>query len=259
MDQKTESFRRPDRAAKKEADRRTEQVRLRRKARVRSSAPSNVQLALRPFGYLGMAMVYAALAAVSFYVTVLLIPVLVVSDSEGALPLGTGPMIKNTLSSVGETIGALIAVPLVAAILGYATLALVFGTLALCFLSLTYFVRSLRPAYRSERLSFTSQSAPGASIGPAAGSAALSMVPLRQTAWTRFLMLFYDYAWNINLTVLLLGLIYGAEYFFTLGWLAWPAQGAGTVLCGTISAGLAVGFFVVLYLRRGKPTPGRSA
>jgi hypothetical protein len=205
-----------------------------------STPPSAGERALRPLGYLLVALVWTALGAVT-----LVLP--------AALPFGlwsSDPAFSSQeFVTGGDTavtvlflvFAAIVLVPL----LGYAFVALPLGTVSLAILSWTYVARSLQPAYAGERLSSTGWSRDV--IGPVTvGKTALSLLPVRLTPWTRFWTEVMFLGWRPGRGVFVAGIPYGLASFLVAGWLFWPVGAVGTVVWSIVTAALVIATAVLV-------------
>lgn len=215
-------------------------ARARTPRRERSSTPpSAAERALRPLGYLVLAVLWTALGAVTLLLA-------------AALPFAlwsTNPDFSSrefvTGGDVAPTVLFLVfAIVVLVPLLGYAFVALPLAAVPLAVLSWTYVVRSLRPAYAEERLSSTGWSRNV--IGPPAlGPTALSLLPVRLTPWTRFWTGLMLLGWRPNRGVLLAGIPYGLASFLAAGWLFWPVGTVAAVLWTVVTAALVAAAVVL--------------
>ncbi|MGO4301087.1 hypothetical protein [Leifsonia sp. RAF41] len=205
-----------------------------------STPPSAAERALRPVGYLLVALVWTALSVVT-----LLLP--------AALPFAlwsTNPDFSSqefvTGGDVVPTVLFLIfAVVVLVPLLGYAFVALPLASVPLAVLSWTYVGRSLAPAYAGERLSSTGWSRNV--IGPPTlGPTALSLLPVRLTAWTRFWTELMLLGWRPGRGILLAGIPYGLASFAVAGWLFWPVGTVGVAVWTILTAALVVATVVLV-------------
>lgn len=194
-----------------------------RRARVRSETapevrrPGPVALALRPFGYLMVGLVWTALSAVVLALGPGILAFLVWSDVTGALgevELLTGG-VAEALHRPGELIAILIVLPVLALLWGAGVLwMLPCASLPLMLLSFTFVVRSLRPSYAGDALSFTTWGARGSTMGVTLTQVSLSLQPVVRSRWTDTLMRFYLEGWAVSLRSMIAALPAG------FGWLA---------------------------------------
>lgn len=222
-----------------------------------STPPSQAERALRPLGYLLVALVWTVLGAV----TVAL---------PAALPFGlwsTNPDFNSReFVTGGDTVIIVLflvfALVVLVPLLGYAFVALALGSVSLAVLSWTYVVRSLRPSYAGERLSSTGWSRNV--IGPVTvGKTALSLLPVRMTRWTAFWTEIMFLGWRPGRAVLVAGIPYGLASFLVAGWLFWPVGPIGAVVWTVVTAALVVTTVVLIvreYRRRvsGRKVSGRK-
>lgn len=155
--------------------------------------PRQWALALRPFGYLLVGLIWLAIWATVFTLAWGILGYGVVSGE-----LTVSEFTDPTSSSAPSTGGMLLLAVLLALIMG----PLVLWWLPNCSwplaaLSFVYVARSLRPSYRGEKLSFTAYSLSDTTFDtPTISNTALSLQPVRNTAVTRFLMRFYAAGWE---------------------------------------------------------------
>lgn len=212
-----------------------------------STPPSQAERALRPFGYLLVALVWTVLGAVT-----LALP--------AALPFGlwsTNPDFSSReFVTGGDTVITVLflvfALVVLVPLLGYAFVALPLGSVSLAVLSWTYVVRSLRPSYAGERLSSTGWSRNV--IGPVTvGKTALSLLPVRLTPWTTLWTEITFLGWRPGRAVLVAGIPYALASFLVAGWLFWPVGPVAAVVWVVVTAALVVTTVVLIvreYLRR---------
>ncbi|MEV4541332.1 hypothetical protein [Micromonospora echinaurantiaca] len=179
--------------------------------------PGPVALALRPFGYLMVGLVWTALSAVVLALGPGILAFLVWSDVTGALgevELLTGG-VAEALHRPGELIAILIVLPVLALLWGAGVLwMLPCASLPLMLLSFTFVVRSLRPSYAGDALSFTTWGARGSTMGVTLTQVSLSLQPVVRSRWTDTLMRFYLEGWAVSLRSMIAALPAG------FGWLA---------------------------------------
>lgn len=202
----------------------------------------------RVFGYLGMTLLWLLVLAVVVFATVFALP--------GALGGGEG-LAASPMWHRSDTWLAPVVLLLVAAIIGYATVFTWLASLGLVLASATAFVRSLSPSYRNERLTITRRSSNGEAVGPittAFTGVALSLLPVRMTRWAKVFMIVQFNGWIINGSSFVIGFGWGCLYLFTVGWLLWPASGAGLVVCAVVSIVVA-GWLVFEIWRRRRRYP----
>jgi hypothetical protein len=199
-----------------------------------ATPPSGAERALRPFGYLLVALVWTALGAVTLALPAAL-PVALWStnpDFSSQEFVTGGDTTVNVLFLVFTVV---VLVPL----LGYVFVALPLASVPLAVLSWTYVGRSLLPGYANERLSSTGWSRNV--IGPPTiGQTALSLLPVRLTPWTRFWTQLMLVGWRPSRGVLLAGIPYGLASFLVAGWLFWPVGAVAAVIWSIVTAALVV-------------------
>jgi hypothetical protein len=212
-----------------------------------TTPPSAAARALRPLGYLVVALVWTVLGVVTLLLPAAL-PFALWSTNPDFSSQGFvtgGDAVTTVLFLV---FAAVVLVPL----LGYAFIALPLASVPLAVLAWTYFARSLQPGYAGERLSSTAWSRDV--IGPPTlGPTALSLLPVRLTPWTRFWTELMMLGWRPGLGVLWAGIPYGLASLLVAGWLFWPVGSAGAVVWTVITAALvvaAVGLVVRAYRQR---------
>ena len=217
---------------------------------VQVTEPSGGQRAGRVFAYLGLTVVWLLLLAVVVFATIVVLPAWLASDGTA---LGASPAFHRS-----DTWLAFIIIPfLVAPLMGAITFFLVMATFGAVLTSATLFIRSLNPAYRHEQLSTTIKSVHGEAVGGVATAftgVALSQLPVRLTRWTKVLLIVQFNGWILNGNMFVLGLIWGWLYFFTVGWMLWPATGAAVPVCAVVSV-LLLALLVVVAWRRRKRFP----
>ncbi|WP_348788686.1 hypothetical protein [Leifsonia sp. NPDC080035] len=206
-----------------------------------ATPPSGTERALRPFGYLLIALVWTVLAVV-----VLALPL--------ALTIGLG--IDGDFSArafllesdvVSTVLFLLLVVVLLVPLLGYAYVTLALGAVPLAVLAWTYVVRSLSPGYAGERLSSTGWSRDV--IGPITVlPTAMSLLPVRLTPWTEFWARVMFLGWRPSRGVLLAGIPYGLASFLLAGWLLWPVGPVAAVVWTIVTLAL-VALTVLLVVR----------
>ncbi|GAB3411449.1 hypothetical protein GCM10027515_33030 [Schumannella luteola] len=221
--------------------------------------PTPTALALRPFGYLGAALAWAALAALGVMLYTLL-------PSMIEPPLSSAPGLRVLGVDVGETIAFVIGMGLGAIMIGFLLLVIPLAAGGLAILSLTYVVRSLRPAYRGERLSMTRWDADA--IGPVrlggtllthergplrrfsgiGGGVALSLLPVRQTRWSAFWSVLVVSCFTPGFRTVLSSGVWGVAYLVTVGWMAWPVPAGSEPIWVGVSVVLGVAALVLVGL-----------
>ncbi|MET4580560.1 hypothetical protein ABIE21_000050 [Conyzicola nivalis] len=211
--------------------------------------------ALRPFGYLGLSVVWLAITAV-----VLLLLVAIPAALAGEGPLSEAPGMA-ALAVDNQWIAALIVVPLFAVIFGTVVFLLAQGSLSLFVLSLVALSRSLRPSFAGEPLTTTRWtgeaigpvrlgSAP-AKYAPVKNMAALSLIPVRRTRFSAFWTAGMLFAFAPSFRVITESAWVGLAYFITVGWVMWPVTGPLAIVLAVVSAALAVfGVWRVIRARR---------
>jgi hypothetical protein len=199
----------------------------------------------RVFAYFGMSMVWLAVVGVVVFGTIVALP--------GALgdvgPLGSSPGFHRSDSWLAFIVIPFAVVP----VAGYAAVFLMEASVGVFLAAATLFARSLNPAYRHEQLSMTVRSVGGEAVGPASTAVtgdALSLLPVRMTRWTKIVMIVQFNGWIINTNSIVIGYVWGCLYFFTVGWMLWPATGAGVPICAAVSALLAIWLVVTIWRRR---------
>ena len=218
---------------------------------VRVTEPSGGRRVGRIFGYLGLTVLWFVLLAVAVFATIVVLPAMLDSDGTG---LGASPGVQRSDAWLG-----LIIIPfLVAPLIGIFAFFLVMATLGTVLTSATLFLRSLNPAYRHEQLSTTIKSVHGEAVGGVATAftgVALSQLPVRLTRWTKILLIIQFNGWILNANMLVIGLLWGWLYFFTFGWMLWPATGAAVPVCVVVSILLLALLVVVAWRRRTQFAP----
>lgn len=202
--------------------------------------PSSAERALRPFGYLVVALVWTALAAIT-----LLLP--------AALPFAlwsTNPDFSSQEFVTGGDVVPMVlfllfAVVVLVPLLGYAFVALPLASAPLAVLAWTYVGRSLLPGYAGERLSSTGWSRNVIGL-PTVGPTALSLLPVRLTPWTRFWAELMFLGWRPGRGILFAGIPYGLASFAVAGWLFWPVGAVGVVVWTLVTAALVVATVVLV-------------
>ncbi|SDH11392.1 hypothetical protein SAMN04515691_3230 [Leifsonia sp. 98AMF] len=213
----------------------------------RDIEPRVAAVLLRPFGYLLVSVVWVVLFLVCVATAVVALPA-ALSGTVGDAGLGASPAFHRS-----DTWMAFIVIPLVMAVLGCVGYLLILASLGNMLAALTLFARSLRPSFRHERLSASIRAAGGEAVGPATTAVtgvSLSLLPMRLTRWTKFVMIVQFNGWVINGPMFSIGSVWGALYVFTVGWVLWPATGVGLVVCGVVSAALAGILLWMIWQRR---------
>ncbi|MDR6971494.1 hypothetical protein [Leifsonia shinshuensis] len=207
-----------------------------------ATPPSAAERALRPVGYLLVALVWTVLGAI-----VLLLPAALPFALWSTNPdfsteefLTGGDVVPTVLFLV---FAAVVLVPL----LGYAYVALPLAAVPLAVLAWTYVGRSLLPRYAGERLSSTGWSRNV--IGPPTlGPTALSLLPVHLTPWTRFWTELMLLGWRPGRRILYAGIPYGLASFLAPGWLFWPLGVVGVAVWAIVTGAL-VALSVALVVR----------
>ena len=211
--------------------------------------------ALRPFAYLGVAIVWLAITLV---VLGLLAAIPVAIHSGGHLSEAPGIV---GLADDNEWIPALLVVPLFGLIFGAVVFLLAQGSLALFMLSLIAFSRSLRPSYAGESLTTTRWTgeaigpvrlgAAPAKYAPVKNMAALSLIPVRRTRYSAFWTARMLFAFAPSFRVILESTWVGIAYVLTVGWVLWPVTGPLAIVFALVSVALAgFGVWRVIRARR---------
>ncbi|ACQ79586.1 hypothetical protein Bcav_1327 [Beutenbergia cavernae DSM 12333] len=217
--------------------------------------PGPVALALRPFGYLLVAGVWAAIGCVVLALGPGLLVVVALAGTTGlgevipALEIGqTFPAPANPAEWIGFGAALVLLVPLLTLVWGPVVLwVLPCASWPLAALSLMYAGRALRPGYARERLSRTTNE----------GGVAMSLQPVRATRTTALLMRFYACGWRPD------GAMVSPMLLAGLAWvLAWVVLAqdvpAGVRAALAVVAGACVAASVVLgrraWVRRFGPT-----
>jgi hypothetical protein len=174
--------------------------------------PSTAALVLRPFGYLGMTIVWTVIWLIALAIPTGTLVYLAVDDPEAVV----GNLSQRFANPVEAIAMVVFLVPLLALIMGPgAIFHLPFMCWPVAVLCLTYTMRSLRPSYASEKLSFTTYQAKGESLGPpTVGDLALSMQPVRSTGFTDAVMRFYIAGWSLDGSMFKAMLPVGAAWSF---------------------------------------------
>jgi Na+-transporting methylmalonyl-CoA/oxaloacetate decarboxylase gamma subunit len=176
--------------------------------------PSTVALALRPLGYLLLALLWTILWSITVLIPLGALAYLAFDDPQAVVATT-----HARLSSPGDAIGmALVFLPLVALVMGPAAIFhLPTMTWPLAVLNLVHAVRALRPSYARERLSFTTWQSRDESLGPPGfGPVALSFQPVRQSRFTLAVMRFYAAGWSLDGRMFRAMLPVGAAWAFAI-------------------------------------------
>jgi hypothetical protein len=212
------------------------------------SEPVKATLALRPFGYLLMTLVWSCVLLLVVFALIIALPFWL-SDGLGAGGLGAAPGFHRSDSWL-----AFIAIPVfVVPLLGCITVFAICASLGLALGTATLFVRSLLPSYRHERLSTTIRSTGGEAVGPVSTAftgVGLSLLPVRLTRWSKLVLILQFNGWIINGNLMTVGLAWGCCYVFSVGWMLWPASGAAVWVCAAFSLLLAGWLVRELWRRR---------
>jgi hypothetical protein len=217
-----------------------------------STPPSSAARALRPFGYLLVAVIWTALGIVT-----LLLPAALPFGLWSTQPGFSSREFATTGDPVTTVLFLLFAVVVLVPLLGYAFVALPLASVPLAVLAWTYVVRSLLPGYAGERLSSTGWSREV--IGPPTlGPTALSLLPVRLTPWTRFWTELMLLGWRPGLGVLWAGIPYGLASFVVAGWLFWPVGTVGAAVWSVVTAALVVAAVVLVARAYRRRVSGRA-
>ncbi|HEX2903503.1 MAG TPA: hypothetical protein VHO01_08605 [Jatrophihabitans sp.] len=211
--------------------------------------PSRIALLLRPIGYLVVGVVWTALAAITL-------------GLSAALTIGLGSSgwhphdLFHDVNPIAFTLELAVIAAIWAALIGFLLILLPLASIPLAVLSWTYLARSLQPDYSREKLSRTTQSRD--SIGPqtVSGTVAMSLQPIRRSAWTDTWMRVYALGWSPNGRLWLAGLPWGVATFVMPGWVLWPVGPVAAVLWTLLTAA-ALGWTVRLMLRALQPPSSR--
>ncbi|MGE9347843.1 hypothetical protein ACQP60_00065 [Isoptericola variabilis] len=157
--------------------------------------PARWSLVLRPLGYLFVGLVWTGIWLVALLLLVGSVPYLAFVDSE-ALVAGVGERLSNPLEALGVVV---IVLPVLALAIGSGGWYVLTASWPLAVLSFVYAGRALDRRYRGEKLSFTTRGARGSTFGPpTTTSVALSLQPVRSTAFTDRVMRFYAAGWSVD-------------------------------------------------------------
>jgi len=211
----------------------------------------------RPLGYGLMTIVWFALLVLGGVgACIVVLPTQLSGIGDGRL--AHAPMFDRS-----DWLATVIVLFVVAApVLGAATYFLVLACLGITLSSATLFARSLRPRYRDERLSFSIWTR-GQSVGPMSTyftGVTYSLVPIRITRWSKVVTIIRFNGFVVNGGHVVLGPLWGLGYFWTIGWMLWPAHGVALVICAAISALIAAALVALIWRRRhvfadAMPTP----
>lgn len=211
----------------------------------RAVEPGAIRVALRPFGYLLVLLIWIALFVIAVVVALFALP-LALQANDSAAGFQASPLFHRSDSWMAFIVIPLFLMPIFGAI----SYVLVLGSAGMMLASATLFGRSLRPSYGGERLSATLFGSRGELVGTGVTQLALSLLPLRLTRWSKLVMIVQFNGWVPNGGTFVLGTIWGALYLFTVGWVEWPATGPAEVVCLIVSAALAVLLAVMVWRRR---------
>jgi hypothetical protein len=225
-------------------------------------------LALRPFGYLIVAIVWLAIFVAVIGVTAI-IPASLISGGNHLQDS------RNfALNNVVNIVEILIILTICGALLGWGFVMLGLLSATNWLLATTYFLRSLRPSYSHEKLSTTKWSMDaigpvkaGQIIGPddslvpiktnvpfiekyrnVTEGTAISLIPLRDSKVTTFLMSLSLIAMVGVTGKIFKGMFFfGLSYMLTIGWVFWPVTNtAGVIIWLIISLALFIYGFVTI-------------
>jgi hypothetical protein len=206
-----------------------------------NSPPSRGEVVSRPFLYLLVAAIWAAL----FLVVVGLYLALPLALSTSGSPTMADRWTDMSASPATAVIELIVLAVILVPIFGYVLMALPMATFPLVMLALTYVVRSLQRRYAGERLSATGYSKEA--IGPVRVTpAALSLIPLHMTGWTRFWMYIYMMGWVPSRRLFWASLPWGLAYLVTVIWVLWPVAGIGWPIWCVVTAALVAVALVLL-------------
>ncbi len=177
--------------------------------------PGPVSLALRPLGYLGLAVLWMTLWLIALAIPAGALVYLAVDDPDAVVD-NLGRQFANPFTALA-TVALLI--PLIAVIMGPGA---IFHLPMMCWplavLSVVYAARALRPSYSREKLSFTTWQARGESLGPpTVGDLSLSLQPVRSTRLTDIVMRFYIAGWSLDMPMFVAMLPVGGAWSLLVG------------------------------------------
>jgi hypothetical protein len=153
---------------------------------------STVQLVLRPFAYLLLAVFWTALGLVFFALGP---GFLLYALVDGELTLGD--QWQSLVSQPSEMAAFVLAVPLLSLLWGAAVLwMLPCASWPLAGLAWVHLARSLRPRFAGDALSYTTWAGRGQTFGVTATNVALSLQPVHRSRATDLLMRFYWMGWT---------------------------------------------------------------
>lgn len=159
--------------------------------------PGPAGLALRPFGYLLIGLVWLTIWLVGIGLLVGSVLFLAYDDPESLVNGGDG-------NAVARFFGLLVAAAFAALAIGPGGWHIITASWPLAVLSFTYAVRALRPSYASEKLSYTAYAVRGSTFGPpTVGDVAMSLQPVRTSRFTDAVMRFYVAGWTVDGRMLL--------------------------------------------------------
>jgi len=194
-----------------------------------------------------MTLVWLVLFLVTTAITIVALPAALSATLDG------GPLTDTPMFARSDWPATLIVIALVAApILGVVTLLLAAATVGVLLSAATLFVRSLNPRYRDERLSLSVWTR-GETVGPASiavTGATMSLLPIRMTRWSKAVTIMRFNGWIPNLSLFLLGVVWGLGYIGTVAWMLWPVHGITAVLCAVGTALVAAGLLAIAWARR---------
>lgn len=179
--------------------------------------PGRASLALRPFGYLLIGVVWLAIWLIAVLLLVGSVPFLAYGGSDGLIE-GVGDRLSNPVEAV---LLIVVLLPILALAIGAGGWYVLTASWPLCVLSFTYVLRALNPSYAREKLSFTTRGAWGSTLGPPALSGvALSLQPVRATPFTGRVMRFYTAGWSVSGRMILAMMPAGLAWVTAIGTLA---------------------------------------
>ncbi|MFP3578519.1 hypothetical protein SB659_02905 [Arthrobacter sp. SIMBA_036] len=201
----------------------------------RTTPPSSLERALRPFGYLLMGLVWSGIGAVTLVLPAALTIGLATSGGDG---FGSADFVTDSDPVMLILFGVFVLFVLVP-LLGYAFVCLPLAAVPFAVLSFTYMVQSLRPAHATTRLSATGWT--NEAIGPVAIiPTALSLLPVRLTPWTRFWAKTALLGWIPGKELFVPGLPIGLASFLVPVWMFAPAAPGVRVIGVVVVAALMV-------------------
>lgn len=220
--------------------------------------PGRARLALRPFGYLTIGLVWTAI-----WLLVLGLGYAVLGYGVISGELTVAEFTEPATSSVGGFIGLVVlCVPLVVVIWGPGVLwMLPCASWPLAVLSFVYVARSVRPSYAGEPLSHSESTRRGETLGlPTVAGTTLSLQPVRSSRVTDLLMAFYMSGWRPDGKTFVAMLPAGLAFLLAFPAIAVDVSPTTNVVCGALAAVLAVWSYVwsLVVLRR-RFWPARGA